>query len=146
MNANSFDADTFASHWTTAADPAAGADASIPIPAGAQVELTLLSFTLETDANTDNRVVTLSMEDGGVSFPMGSSAFAHTASNTFNYIAHQNAGVNTAAAVQAIFIALPTFRFIDKAATLAINVADINVADQISAIRANWKIWRGFST
>lgn len=146
MSTNSFDANTFASLWTVPPSPSVGDEAIITIPAAAQVQLTLLTFTLATDANVDNRVVFLTMEDGGVSFPLGSSALAHTASNTLNYIAHQNVGLNTAAAVQTIFISIPTFRFIDPLATLKINVQDINVGDQISLIRANWKIWRGFST
>lgn len=146
MSANSFDAATFASFWRVTSDPAPGAEAIIIPPGAAQVQLTLLTFTLVTDGNADNRVAFLTMEDGGISFLLGSAAFFHVASTTFNYICHENVSLTSTSVVQDLAIPIPTFRFIDDTATLKINITDINVGDQISNIRTNWKMWRGFST
>lgn len=143
MQSNSLNNALFISLFTTVADPAAGADAVIPIPATAQAELVLVTFTLVTDANAANRSATISFLSGATDIPLGSSAFPHTASLTFNYIAHQNPGFNAPGAIDVLFIPLPNLRLFQTSETIRLTIVNIQAADQISDIIAYWKIWRG---
>lgn len=146
MQTNSLMNDFFLSTFTTTGDPAAGANASIAVPDFAQIELVNLSFTLVTDANAANRVANIHILDSAIVLPIGSSAFAHTASLTFTYIAHQNPGFNAPGAISALFIPLPNLRIFDNTATIELTIDNIQVADQISNIRAHWKAWLGVSS
>lgn len=143
MQSNSLDNDLFISLFTTVADPAAGADAVIPIPATAQAELVLVTFTLVADANVGERVATLSLLSGATNIPLGSSGFPHAASETWNYIATQNPLINTPSNADSLFITLPNLRLFATSETVRLIIANIQVADQISDIVAWWKLWRG---
>lgn len=141
MLRNAFDDATSIPQRSSTANPAAGAEATIIALASAQWELLHMSFLLVTDANVADRIVTISLETGGVSVLLGSSAFAHTASKTFQYICHQNAQLNTVASIGTLFIALPNLRNTDKTATLKINIANIQAADQLSLILTTRRLW-----
>lgn len=139
---SSLDNDLFLSYWQEVSAPAAGANRSFAIPGAGQVELVLLSFSLTTDANVANRIVTLELITGGKTIRLGSSAFPHVASSTYHYIGHQNPVTNAAGNVQDLMIPLPSLRLYDPSATMNIIVNNKQAADQISTAFAYWKMWR----
>lgn len=125
------------------ADPAAGSNTIIGVPVSNLIELVSLSFTLVTDANAGNRIVSITMQDAGDTWVIGSSSFEHTASKTFTYICNQNAFFNIATSAGFLMCTLPLARFLTNIHILNIIVDDIQVGDQISDIRAIFNAWAG---
>ena len=141
MLRNAFDQATFATHWSSTPNPAAGNEATIGALAAAESELVLMSFTLVTDANVANRLVYITLETGGIHIVLGHSGIAHTATATFRYIVSQHATTNAAGNVGAYTIPLPEFRNTDPTATLKINVDNIQAGDQLSLIITGRRLW-----
>ena len=143
MPNNSLDDNLFVTTFSVRSDPAVGNNSTGAVGGGAQSELTLITFTLVTDANAANRVVHIDLVDSGITIPLGSAAIAHTASNTFGYIATQNATTNAAGNIATYTIPLPNLRIFDPTALLNIVVDNIEAGDQLSDIRIYRKVWRG---
>lgn len=135
----------FISLWDLIANPAAGADAVITRPGGSHVELILLSFKLTNDANVANRHAFLTLESSGSSFPMADCLTVQTANAVKTYLVHHASLIDALGSPYYYHLALPSIRSIRPADTWMINIAAIQVGDQLSEIRAHWKIWRGLS-
>lgn len=140
---NPLSADTFKSHQDTTPDPAAGAEATIGISAQFHSIVHLISFTLVTDANAGSRVVWISDESSIPSIPLGSAAFSHPASTTYNYICHTNAVTNAAGNIRDLMIPLPNMRVSAATRSLKINIDGIKAGDQLSDIFHFWSSWLG---
>jgi len=142
---NPLNANFFITHWTSTANPAAGAEGVITRPAASHVQLNHLTFTFVTDANVATRLVWISLETGGIVIPLGSSQVQHAAGTTYQYICTQNPRLNMGPPPTFLDVPLPDIRSTALTDTFKINIDNIQAADQISLIRSHWKMWRGLS-
>jgi len=132
-------------HWKAIADPAAGAEATIPVPAAPNVEPQIITFTFAADANAANRVIYIALSTGGTEQPISLIDAPVTANQTLRVVAHNNAPLQLQTPVYAINMALPKFRIQDTTADLLIKVENIQVGDQISDVFLHSRLWLGAS-
>lgn len=128
--------------FSSVSDPAAGALSDFPLITWGEVEVLLMSFNFVTDANAANRLVSLALVHDTVTIQLASAGVAQTASTDFDYIAHQNAVTNAAGNVGTYMLPLPFLRMHEATPHIQINVANIQVGDQISDIRVATRTWR----
>jgi len=130
----------------TKANPAAGADATIAIPAGKIWRPMALSFRLTTSAAAGNRHAEVRLVDGsGIDVLRRYSRYEQPASLTTPYYAAPNtAGVwGTDGAFHAI-IPFPTNTLVPSSLSFAIVVAGFHDAgDQLHEIRLLVEEWEG---
>lgn len=144
----------------TVANPAAGANASVKL--GGQLvgnalwwRLVGVTFKLTTDANAANRYTTVEYQGGdGVAFMADSATVLVTANTTaqrFNGklgqgVAEWNTGTDVLFNLSGLWLELGT--------TVVLNVASIQVGDQLSAIRLTfdrvtsqaWERWTDYGS
>ena len=140
-----FNQNHYEHRWTPVANPAAGAGASIVAPAASHARLFHLTFTMTADANAANRIIWLSLHDGPEIFQLGSSQVAHTANAVVRYICSSLPMLNMGPPDDFFSIPLPDIRSTNTTDTWQINIENIQVGDQISLIRAHWRLWRGLT-
>jgi len=140
---NSLNSLVFQPYWKSTAAPAVATNMSITLPQVSLIELVALSFGLSTDANVANRIITVTLETGGVSFYLGSSGFSHTASRILPYFATQTAVANLTGHVMAVQIPIPSIQTTDYAATIDIMVTNMQAGDQLTTCLAMFKMWHG---
>ena len=126
-------------------DPLVGTEKLLIRPNASHVQLLYLSFTLVTDVNVANRLVWISLQNNAHHHPLGSTHSPHVASATWRHICSNSNIINMAGATIFRNIPLPTLRSTFLADTFHINVDNIQVGDQISAVLLQWKIWRGLT-
>lgn len=142
-NTSSHSKDLPVTRAATIPNPAPGANAAFTLDESHLMELVSLSFSVLTDANADNRIVKITITDGSETWILGSAAFAHTSSISFDYIAHQNAVPNIGGFFNTLMIPLPFARFLSGKYNFGITITDMNVGDQISDIQTIYNKWSG---
>lgn len=135
----------FISHWTSTPNPAAGAEATIARPAASHVELIHLHFQFVADANVATRHVWISLETSGIVVPLCDSLLQQTANTTWTYLTMRAPVPEALVSSKFLHLCLPSLRSFLSTDTYKINVDSIQVGDQLSVIRAHWKMWRGLS-
>ena len=124
------------------AQPAAGASFSMALPSKYTHRLVACVFTLTTDANAANRYVTVESVLGDTSlFCVGAAAVTIPASTSAQrYVGSITRGVaEWATGTDILFPLTPIF--LEVGTTLKINVANIQVGDQLSKIRLGFDLF-----
>lgn len=121
---------------SAAAAPAAGASYTLTLERYNWWRLVFCTFTLTTDANAANRYVTVEYPGGdGVSVLADAAAVIVTASTTNQrYVGSLNRGVSEWNANADVLFPLSGI-MLEAGRTVKINVANIQVGDQLSKIR-----------
>ena len=115
-------------------NPAVASGFTINVPASEYWHIRCLCFTLTTDANAANRLVSVDLIDGG-SNKIGrfSSGFTQSATLATLYTFSDDLAVYGANAALAIGAPLPEI-WLYPGAKLTVNVGSVQAGDQISAI------------
>lgn len=138
---NPFESTLYSNSSLLTANPAAGANLSIPTKSNALAELLNLSFQLATDANAANRMVYLELHRATHEHRIGSACYNHVASKTYHYIAGQHGSRTTTAGIIDVYIPIASLPLCYPGDTIEIIVANIQATDAITDILSLWKIW-----
>lgn len=118
----------------TGTNPAAGANYSHVVPAGKWRRLKAISFTLTTSAAVANRIVTVDYgRPNAGHFYSDGAAVVQTASGTGVFYGSDQRGTSEWNTGTAVFFPL-WGGFLEDGYTVGITVANIDAADQLSAI------------
>jgi hypothetical protein len=110
------------------ADPAAGAEISETVPAGARWRLRTFAYTLVTSAAVVNRVPVLTIDDGANIFWEAASNVAQTATQTAKYRAGAGVPLGTFAAL-AYWLPLPSDLTLQAGCRIRTVTAAIDAGD-----------------
>lgn len=122
-------------------DPAAGAGWSCIPPLNRLSTLALFSCTFVADANVATRRFALEFYHAPYYWMLGGCSYSVSASETWYLLAHSNVVLNTAATDYFLFLPLPDLPIITDSMSVSLNVINKQAGDQLSEIRAIWKVW-----
>jgi hypothetical protein len=123
------------------ASPAAGADWSIPVPAGAYWEPLAIVATLTTSAVVANRGPRVIANDGGIAFASLPSPVSATASAAWRFTwAHDGVLNQSSPAGTGVMQAIPDL-IVPGGGSLSVATNNLDVADQWSAIVVTVREW-----
>lgn len=123
----------------TPANPAAGANFSKTVDGRYVSRLVAVTFTLVTDANVANRVVSVDIQDGnGKLLNSRGPAVQILAGTTQQFSADVNRGGDDWISGGNVFFGLNSY-YLEPGRLVAITVASKQVGDQLSAIVLSWE-------
>lgn len=138
---NPFDVNNFTLYRQIVANPAVGASMTAAVPVNARSMLGLLSCQLDTDANAVNRYLEIQLDDGVNVYVLAHSFSAQAASLTRGFVAFPGCGIPSVQAGNRFLFSLPDIPLFLEGNAIRITIVNIQVGDQLSAIRLVWKIW-----
>lgn len=127
--------------WGTQANPAAGANLSITVPANARCELVILKFMLRCDANAANRYVMLYAAHGARTMYIAGAEFALTA-NEDRLVLFGHFGFSSVAdGGNTLVVGTPSYPVLLKDDTIVTEILNLQATDQIDGVEYVFKLW-----
>lgn len=138
---NPFESTLYRNSSVLTANPAAGANLSIPTHLNALSELLNLSFQLATDGSAANRSVYIELHRATHEHRIGSATYFQVASKTFHYICAQAGSHFPTGSFIDLYIPIASLPVCYPGDTIEIIVDNIQATDAITTILSLWKIW-----